>query len=179
MDVKNLIERGESFYQLRMRQLVQELESQHRLTEEDGRKLLFVDGCTVPLIIVKSDGGYTYDTSDLAALKQRIFEEKADWILYVVDKGQYDHFEVIHLYFFIFNTNSYNHLLPSNRLFLKPLKHWAGIVQQKKGSNTFNLDSSWVKTSLNQNFLRKYSIPYDSERNLRQDPEIRSNFRTF
>lgn len=95
LDVKNLIERGESFYQLRMRQLVQELESQHRLTEEDGRKLLFVDGCTVPLIIVKSDGGYTYDTSDLAALKQRIFEEKADWILYVVDKGQYDHFETI------------------------------------------------------------------------------------
>ena len=38
--------------------------------------------------MVKSDGGYTYDTSDMAALKQRIFEEKADRIVYVTDGGQ-------------------------------------------------------------------------------------------
>lgn len=44
--------------------------------------------------MVKSDGGYTYGTSDLAALKHRLVEEKADWILYVVDKGQAEHLEV-------------------------------------------------------------------------------------
>ena len=42
----------------------------------------------IPLTVVKSDGGYTYDTSDMAALKQRIFEEKADRIVYVTDSGQ-------------------------------------------------------------------------------------------
>lgn len=58
------------------------------LIEEDGRKVVFPDGCEVPLTVVKSDGGYTYDTSDLATIRQRLFEEKADWIIYVVDNGQ-------------------------------------------------------------------------------------------
>jgi arginyl-tRNA synthetase len=44
--------------------------------------------CSIPLTIVKSDGGFTYDTSDFAALKQRIEEEKADCILYITDAGQ-------------------------------------------------------------------------------------------
>lgn len=43
---------------------------------------------TIPLTLVKSDGGFTYDTSDLAALKQRIEEEKADRIIYITDSGQ-------------------------------------------------------------------------------------------
>lgn len=43
---------------------------------------------SIPLTIVKSDGGFTYDTSDFAALKQRIEEEKADRIIYVTDAGQ-------------------------------------------------------------------------------------------
>lgn len=55
---------------------------------DDGRKIVFIPGCSVPLTIMKSDGGYTYDTSDLAALKQRLFEEKADTLIYVVDSGQ-------------------------------------------------------------------------------------------
>lgn len=96
LDVNNLNERGESFYQSRMQLLVKELGDNGKLTEDDGRKLMFVNGCSIPLTIVKSDGGYTYDTSDLAALKQRIFEEKADWILYVVDRGQSVHLETVY-----------------------------------------------------------------------------------
>lgn len=55
---------------------------------DDGRKIVFVPGFPVPLTIMKSDGGYTYDTSDLAALKHRLCEEKADILIYVVDSGQ-------------------------------------------------------------------------------------------
>ena len=29
-----------------------------------------------------------YDTSDMAAIKQRIEEEKGDWLIYVTDAGQ-------------------------------------------------------------------------------------------
>lgn len=61
---------------------------------DEGRKLLRVEGEEIPLTVVKSDGGFTYDTSDLAAIKQRIEEEKADWIIYVVDAGQSLHFNV-------------------------------------------------------------------------------------
>ena len=55
---------------------------------------MFATGQDVPLTVVKSDGGNTYDTSDLAAIKQRLDEEKADWIIYVVDMGQSMHLEV-------------------------------------------------------------------------------------
>lgn len=51
-----------------------------------------VDKKSIPLTMVKSDGGFTYDTSDMAALKHRIEEEKADWVIYVVDEGQVSFF---------------------------------------------------------------------------------------
>nr|BAE87594.1 unnamed protein product [Macaca fascicularis] len=91
----SLIERGESFYQDRMNDIVQEFEDRGFVQVDDGRKIVFVPGCSIPLTIVKSDGGYTYDTSDLAAIKQRLSEEKADMIIYVVDSGQSVHFQTI------------------------------------------------------------------------------------
>ncbi|XP_032632576.1 arginine--tRNA ligase, cytoplasmic [Chelonoidis abingdonii] len=87
LDIK-LVERGESYYQDKMKDIVQEFEERGFVQMDDGRKIVFVPGGSVPLTIMKSDGGFTYDTSDLAALKQRLFEEKADIIVYVVDSGQ-------------------------------------------------------------------------------------------
>ncbi len=52
------------------------------------RKVMFGDKAPIPLIIIKSDGGFTYDTSDMATIKYRIEEEKGDWLIYVVDAGQ-------------------------------------------------------------------------------------------
>jgi arginyl-tRNA synthetase len=37
--------------------------------EDEGRKVMFAEGCEIPLTVVKSDGGYTYDTSDMAAIR--------------------------------------------------------------------------------------------------------------
>jgi len=48
-----------------------------------------------PLTIIKSDGGFTYDTSDMAAIKYRIEEDKATRIVYVTDAGQATHFYTI------------------------------------------------------------------------------------
>lgn len=42
----------------------------------------------IPFTIVKSDGGFTYDTSDMATIQYRINEQKGDWIIYVTDAGQ-------------------------------------------------------------------------------------------
>uniref|UniRef100_A0A8C4Y6P9 Arginine--tRNA ligase, cytoplasmic n=1 Tax=Gopherus evgoodei TaxID=1825980 RepID=A0A8C4Y6P9_9SAUR len=94
LDVK-LIERGESYYQDKMKDIVQEFEDRGFVQMDDGRKIVFVPGGSVPLTIMKSDGGFTYDTSDLAALKQRLFEEKADIIVYVVDSGQSVHLQTV------------------------------------------------------------------------------------
>uniref|UniRef100_A0A915LEF0 Probable arginine--tRNA ligase, cytoplasmic n=1 Tax=Romanomermis culicivorax TaxID=13658 RepID=A0A915LEF0_ROMCU len=94
LDIK-LTERGESFYNDKMALVVQELEKANFITEEEGRKLVFVKDISVPLTVVKSDGGYTYDTSDLAALRYRLIDEKCDIAIYVVDSGQSLHFQTI------------------------------------------------------------------------------------
>lgn len=63
--------------------------------QEEGRKVVFAKGLDVPLTIQKSDGAFTYDTSDLAALRHRVQEEKGDWLIYVVDAGQSLHFQTV------------------------------------------------------------------------------------
>ncbi|XP_041881328.1 arginine--tRNA ligase, cytoplasmic isoform X1 [Corvus kubaryi] len=90
-----IIERGESFYHEMMKDIVKEFEDKGFVQVDDGRKVVFVPGFPVPLTIMKSDGGYTYDTSDLAALKHRLCEEKADILIYVVDSGQSVHFQTV------------------------------------------------------------------------------------
>nr|XP_046265712.1 arginine--tRNA ligase, cytoplasmic [Scatophagus argus] len=90
-----IIERGESFYQDMMAEVVKEFEERGFVQMDEGRKIVFAPGLSLPLTIVKSDGGYTYDTSDLAAIHHRLFEEKADMIIYVTDSGQGSHFEVV------------------------------------------------------------------------------------
>ncbi|XP_018418035.1 PREDICTED: arginine--tRNA ligase, cytoplasmic isoform X2 [Nanorana parkeri] len=95
LDIR-IIDRGESYYQDKMILVVKEFEEKGLVEIDDGRKVVFPPGCTVPLTIVKSDGGFTYDTSDLAALKQRLVEEKADIIIYVVDSGQGIHLQNVY-----------------------------------------------------------------------------------
>jgi arginyl-tRNA synthetase len=98
LDVK-LQERGESFYQSRMESIVKELESKNFLEVDEGRKIMWGvkgdDFGGIPLTIVKSDGGFTYDTSDMATIKNRIEEEKGEWLIYVTDLGQATHFKAI------------------------------------------------------------------------------------
>jgi arginyl-tRNA synthetase len=95
-----LTERGESFYQERMLDIVELLREKGVLTKSEGtddnRQIFWPKGTNIPLIVIKSDGGFTYDTSDLATIRHRLFEEKGDWLLYVVDSGQAEHFETIY-----------------------------------------------------------------------------------
>ena len=91
----NLIERGESFYQDLMVEVVKDLESKGLLEDDEGRKVMFTGEALPPLTIVKSDGGFTYDTSDMAALKYRVEHDKANRVIYVVDQGQAQHFQIL------------------------------------------------------------------------------------
>ncbi len=69
------------------------------MTEMDeGRKICWAPGVSIPMTLVKSDGGYTYDTSDMTALHQRLFEEKRDWIIYIIDQGQVITFHISGLF---------------------------------------------------------------------------------
>ena len=86
---------GESFYNKYLEDLVEDLDNKNLLKDDNGAKLLFVDKKNPPLIVKKSDGGFGYDATDLAALKYRIKELKADKIIYVTDSGQNLHFKLL------------------------------------------------------------------------------------
>jgi arginyl-tRNA synthetase len=94
----NLQERGESFYNSMLSTVVTDLAKEGLLVENDGAKCVFLEGFTnkegqpLPLIIQKSDGGYNYATTDLAALRHRVVTEQADRIIYITDAGQSSHF---------------------------------------------------------------------------------------
>lgn len=97
----HLLDRGESFYNPLLPGLVKDLEQKGLVQISDGAKCIFLEGFqnregeTLPLMIQKSDGGYNYDTTDMAAIRYRIQEEKADRIIYVTDAGQSTHFQMI------------------------------------------------------------------------------------
>ncbi len=100
LDVR-IEERGESYYNPMLLAIVEELENKGLITVNDGAKCVFLEGFTnregepLPQIVEKSDGGYNYSTTDLAALRHRVKEEKAEWIIYVVDLGQKTHFDMV------------------------------------------------------------------------------------
>ncbi|MDP1608210.1 MAG: arginine--tRNA ligase [Chlamydiales bacterium] len=96
-----LVERGESFYNPYLREIVHEFEQKGLLSVSDGAKCVFLEGFVnregepLPLMVQKSDGGFNYDTTDLAAIRHRILEEQADRIIVVVDAGQSLHFQML------------------------------------------------------------------------------------
>ncbi|SDL06544.1 arginine--tRNA ligase [Tessaracoccus oleiagri] len=83
---------GESTYNDDLPVLVKELEDSGVAVVDDGALCVFVDGFEAPLIVRKSDGGYGYATTDLAAIRRRVGELDADRLIYVTDARQAGHF---------------------------------------------------------------------------------------
>ncbi|TVU21743.1 hypothetical protein EJB05_31400, partial [Eragrostis curvula] len=72
--------------------VLEEFTAKGLITENEGARVIFIEGQNVPLIVVKKDGGFNYASTDLAALWYRLNMEKAEWIIYVTDVGQQQHF---------------------------------------------------------------------------------------
>ncbi|XP_010545318.1 PREDICTED: arginine--tRNA ligase, chloroplastic/mitochondrial isoform X2 [Tarenaya hassleriana] len=90
-----LEEKGESFYNPHIPKVIEELSSKGLVEESEGARVIFLEGFNIPLIVVKSDGGYNYASTDLTAIWYRLNEEKAEWIIYVTDVGQQQHFDMV------------------------------------------------------------------------------------
>ncbi len=100
LDVR-LEDRGESFYREMLPDIIKRFEDAGLATESDGALCVFLDGFTakdgdpLPMMIRKSDGGYNYATTDLAAIYHRIETLKATRIIYLVGIAQKQHFEML------------------------------------------------------------------------------------
>jgi arginyl-tRNA synthetase len=92
---------GESFYKDMLPDVVAELKKKGLAVESEGAVCVFPEGFKdkegkpLPVIVQKSDGAYLYATTDLAAIRYRVGELKADKIIYVTDARQGLHFEMV------------------------------------------------------------------------------------
>jgi arginyl-tRNA synthetase len=81
--------------------VVAELQAKGLVVESQGALCVFPpgfsgrDGAPLPLIVRKSDGGYNYVTTDLAAVRFRVRELCANRLVYVVGMPQALHFAMV------------------------------------------------------------------------------------
>tara|TARA_B100001093_G_scaffold388723_1_gene374856 strand:- start:570 stop:2300 length:1731 start_codon:yes stop_codon:yes gene_type:complete len=90
---------AESFYNNQLNAVITDLENAGLITISDGAKCVFLDaekgrdGEPTPAIVQKSDGGFPYIATDLAATKYRSKALQVDDALYFVDARQALHFK--------------------------------------------------------------------------------------
>jgi arginyl-tRNA synthetase len=93
--------RGESAYNDELPDVVEALDRAGLITLSEGAACVFLEEFRtradepLPVIVRKADGGYLYATTDLAALRYRQRQLRADRILYFVDQRQSLHFEQV------------------------------------------------------------------------------------
>ncbi|MBE6453254.1 MAG: arginine--tRNA ligase [Alphaproteobacteria bacterium] len=87
---------GESDAHQTCGEVVKMAEQQGLSEVDDGATIMrLADDSKPPVILVKSDGGFGYQLTDIATIKMRVDDLKAQEIIYVVDKRQSLHFEQI------------------------------------------------------------------------------------
>jgi len=92
---------GESRYNDDLASVLDELEAKGLTAESDGALCVFPPGFTnrqgepLPLIVRKADGGFGYDTTDLAAIRHRLRDLRATRLVYVVGMPQREHLLMI------------------------------------------------------------------------------------
>ncbi|MGW1802329.1 arginine--tRNA ligase [Streptomyces sp. NPDC001984] len=101
MEVRDADIVGESGYNDMLAETCRLLEESGVAVRSEGALCVFFDdikgpdGNLVPLIVQKSDGGYGYAATDLSAIRDRVFNLKANSIIYVVDARQSLHFKMV------------------------------------------------------------------------------------
>jgi arginyl-tRNA synthetase len=94
-----LTERGESFYNPHLPAVVRDLRGAGLLVEDAGAECVFLEEGKPPVIVQKSDGGFNYATTDLAAIRYRFAPppqgDGARRVIYVTDAGQANHFAAV------------------------------------------------------------------------------------
>lgn len=93
--------RGESFYNAMLPEVVEDLLKRGLAEISEGAVCVFLpqfkdaEGKPSPMIIRKRDGGYLYATTDLAAVRYRVGQLKAQRLIHVTDARQTRHYQMM------------------------------------------------------------------------------------
>ncbi len=88
---------GESSYSEELGAVVEDLVARNIAEESEGALVIRLEdeGIKEPCIVRKSDGGFLYATTDLAAIRRRVQQMGADRVIYTVDARQSLHFQQV------------------------------------------------------------------------------------
>ncbi len=132
----------ESAYNHDLENVIKDLDKAGLLKKDQGAQCVFLeefrgkDDKITPMIVQKSDGGYLYSTTDLAALRYRHNKLKMDRGLYVIDARQSLHLKQV------FSTGKQAGFLPEST----QLEHLAfGTMMGKDGTPFKTRDGGTVK----------------------------------
>ncbi|SVB10742.1 uncharacterized protein METZ01_LOCUS163596, partial [marine metagenome] len=118
---------GESFYNARLKGVVDELIAQDIAEESDGAQVVFFNDHKSlkkhPAIVRKSDGAANYTTTDLATLEHRQDSWQPSEVIYVTDGRQQLHFQQL--------FELYNRWKPDHGMKLKHV--WFGAILGEDG----------------------------------------------
>lgn len=137
---------GESFYNPRLKPLVEELIEKKIARESEGAIAIFFDDDPQlkdkPALIRKSDGGFNYATTDLATLAFRLEKWQPNEIIYVTDGRQQLHFHQV------FSAFRKWHSLLEPQVPLPRLSHvWFGSILGEDGKPFKTRSGETVKLS--------------------------------
>ena len=86
---------GESSYADELGPLVEDLQARGVLEDSEGALVVRVEGLGQPCLVRKSDGGFLYATTDIAAIRRRVQQFDASRVIYCVDARQSLHFRQV------------------------------------------------------------------------------------
>jgi len=202
LNVKNLIERGESFYQKYIPNVLTQIKDKNLSIIQDGAVMIKLDHWSYPLILVKSDGGYTYDTTDLTAIYHRLCIEKVDEVIYITDSGQSSHFKMCfeiaekmdwtnskklsHIGFGLVNGKDGKKIKTRSGEVVKMIDvideviDKASTIMKEKLNNLTNeeqkIDIKDVSKKIGLNTLKYFDLSHSHESDYKYDPEIMFRF---
>lgn len=170
--------KGESYYNDMLPVIVNQLIANNIAEESEGAKVIFLDGFVdkekkpIPMIIQKSDGGYLYHTTDLAAAYNRIFDLKADKIIYVTDARQKQHFEML------FKAIERAGWFKDKMVDLKHLAFGSVLGEDKKPFKSREGDTISLASLIDEAIKRAYQVIQDRNHVINED-DIYNNARVI
>ncbi len=160
---------GESYYQPMLADVVADLEKKGLAQESQGAICVFVEGLKAPSIVKKQDGAFTYATTDLATIKYRVDELKADRVLYVVDSRQSEHFQLL---FATVKQWGYTDLE------LQHVKFGTILDNGRRPYKTRSGDTVGLESLLDESIQRAYAIVAENDDAKPDGPELSEEERT-
>jgi arginyl-tRNA synthetase len=163
LDIKFDMTLGESYYQPMLADVVSDLEQRALAKESQGAMCVFIEDNPAPFIVRKADGAYTYATTDLATIQDRVERLHANTILYVVDARQSEHFQLL------FKTAA---LWKYPHATLKHISFGTVMGEDRKPYKTRSGDTVGLESLLDEAVVRAKAIVEENE-SLKRDEDAK------